>query len=228
MLLRTGGSYFSVHPLPGTRTLDRVLMVDPLAPIVRKLALLRTSLAKAFSPAMRSIPAKSSYPTAFRKKPAFERRNCCRSTASSALSTFSSRGAAKVTRLAFWKSTARTRGSSILRMPISLPAFAGLLGIAIERQQADAEVQKALEHQAMLTREVSYRVKLGVGGRATPRPVARSPRKFKTHSRTPLLASPRSHRFTITFGAAHGSGLSILPTSRASFAGSCRKRSPTR
>ena len=40
-----------------------------------------------------------------------------------------------------------------------LAGFAGLLGIAIERQQADAELQKALEHQGMLTREMSHRVK---------------------------------------------------------------------
>lgn len=40
-----------------------------------------------------------------------------------------------------------------------LAGFAGLLGIAIERQQADAELQRALEHQAMLTREMSHRVK---------------------------------------------------------------------
>jgi two-component system, sensor histidine kinase PdtaS len=40
-----------------------------------------------------------------------------------------------------------------------LAGFAGLLGIAIERQQADAELQGALEHQAMLTREMSHRVK---------------------------------------------------------------------
>lgn len=40
-----------------------------------------------------------------------------------------------------------------------LAGFAGLLGIAIERQQADAELQKALEHQALLTREMSHRVK---------------------------------------------------------------------
>ena len=74
--------------------------------------------------AMRSIPAKSSFPTIFRKKPVFEPRSCCRITGSSALLTFSSRGAAKVIyRLAFWKSTPRTRVSSILRMPISLPAL---------------------------------------------------------------------------------------------------------
>ena len=36
-----------------------------------------------------------------------------------------------------------------------LAGFAGLLGIAIERQQADAELQKALEHQGMLTREMT-------------------------------------------------------------------------
>ena len=40
-----------------------------------------------------------------------------------------------------------------------LTAFAGSLGIAIERQQADAKLQKALEHQALLTREMSHRVK---------------------------------------------------------------------
>ena len=37
--------------------------------------------------------------------------------------------------------------------------FASLLGIAIERQQADAELRKALEHQELLTREMSHRVK---------------------------------------------------------------------
>jgi two-component sensor histidine kinase len=40
-----------------------------------------------------------------------------------------------------------------------LAGFAGLLGIAIERQHADADLQAALEHQAMLTREMSHRVK---------------------------------------------------------------------
>jgi two-component sensor histidine kinase len=40
-----------------------------------------------------------------------------------------------------------------------LAAFAGLLGIAIERQQADAKLVEALEHQALLTREMSHRVK---------------------------------------------------------------------
>src|SRR4051812_1106383 len=40
-----------------------------------------------------------------------------------------------------------------------LAGFAGLLGIAIERQQADAELRHALEHQALLTREMSHRVK---------------------------------------------------------------------
>lgn len=40
-----------------------------------------------------------------------------------------------------------------------LAGFAGLLGIAIERQHADAHLQEALEHQAMLTREMSHRVK---------------------------------------------------------------------
>jgi two-component sensor histidine kinase len=40
-----------------------------------------------------------------------------------------------------------------------LAGFAGLLGIAIERQHADAELRSALEHQAMLTREMSHRVK---------------------------------------------------------------------
>jgi two-component sensor histidine kinase len=40
-----------------------------------------------------------------------------------------------------------------------LAGFAGLLGVAIERQQADARLQEALEHQALLTREMSHRVK---------------------------------------------------------------------
>lgn len=40
-----------------------------------------------------------------------------------------------------------------------LAGFAGLLGIAIERQQADAKLLEALEHQALLTREMSHRVK---------------------------------------------------------------------
>jgi two-component sensor histidine kinase len=40
-----------------------------------------------------------------------------------------------------------------------LAGFASLLGIAIERQQADANLQKALEHQELLTREMSHRVK---------------------------------------------------------------------
>ncbi|WP_262049335.1 sensor histidine kinase [Bradyrhizobium sp. Bra78] len=40
-----------------------------------------------------------------------------------------------------------------------LAGFAGLLGIAIERQQADARLQEALKHQALLTREMSHRVK---------------------------------------------------------------------
>ena len=40
-----------------------------------------------------------------------------------------------------------------------LAGFAGLLGIAIERQHADADLQEALDHQAMLTREMSHRVK---------------------------------------------------------------------
>lgn len=40
-----------------------------------------------------------------------------------------------------------------------LAGFAGLLGIAIERQQADAKLAEALEHQALLTREMSHRVK---------------------------------------------------------------------
>src|SRR6476661_8287446 len=40
-----------------------------------------------------------------------------------------------------------------------LAVFAGLLGIAIERQHADADLREALDHQAMLTREMSHRVK---------------------------------------------------------------------
>jgi two-component system, sensor histidine kinase PdtaS len=40
-----------------------------------------------------------------------------------------------------------------------LAGFAGLLGIAIERQQADARLQDAADYQALLTREMSHRVK---------------------------------------------------------------------
>jgi two-component system, sensor histidine kinase PdtaS len=40
-----------------------------------------------------------------------------------------------------------------------LAGFAGLLGIAIERQHADASLQQALDRQAVLTREMSHRVK---------------------------------------------------------------------
>lgn len=40
-----------------------------------------------------------------------------------------------------------------------LYGFAGLLGVAIERQHADALLQDALDHQTMLTREMSHRVK---------------------------------------------------------------------
>lgn len=40
-----------------------------------------------------------------------------------------------------------------------LAVFAGLLGIAIERQQADAKLVRAMEYQALLTREMSHRVK---------------------------------------------------------------------
>ena len=40
-----------------------------------------------------------------------------------------------------------------------LAGFAGLLGVAIERQHADAMFQEALKHQALLTREMSHRVK---------------------------------------------------------------------
>ncbi|MBR0955276.1 sensor histidine kinase [Bradyrhizobium canariense] len=40
-----------------------------------------------------------------------------------------------------------------------LAGFAGLLGIAIERQNADAKLQEALDHEALLTREMSHRVK---------------------------------------------------------------------
>jgi GAF domain-containing protein len=38
-----------------------------------------------------------------------------------------------------------------------LAGFAGDLGIAIERRHADAELQSSLDHQAMLTREMSRR-----------------------------------------------------------------------
>jgi two-component sensor histidine kinase/putative methionine-R-sulfoxide reductase with GAF domain len=40
-----------------------------------------------------------------------------------------------------------------------LSGFAGLLGVAIERQQADAKLREALKYQALLTQEMSHRVK---------------------------------------------------------------------
>jgi two-component sensor histidine kinase/putative methionine-R-sulfoxide reductase with GAF domain len=40
-----------------------------------------------------------------------------------------------------------------------LAGFAGLLGVAIERQQADAKLREALKYQALLTQEMSHRVK---------------------------------------------------------------------
>src|SRR6185437_12330849 len=40
-----------------------------------------------------------------------------------------------------------------------LAAFAGLLGAAIERQHSDARLAESLKHQALLTREMSHRVK---------------------------------------------------------------------
>jgi two-component sensor histidine kinase len=40
-----------------------------------------------------------------------------------------------------------------------LAAFAGLLGVAIERQHSDARLEESLKHQALLTREMSHRVK---------------------------------------------------------------------
>jgi len=58
-----------------------------------------------------------------------------------------------------------------------LAGFAGLLGIAIERQQVDTKLQEALDYQALLTREMSHRVKnsltsvvglLRVQSRSTP------------------------------------------------------------
>ncbi len=44
-----------------------------------------------------------------------------------------------------------------------LAGFAGLLGIAIWRQQADLRLKVAMEHQALLAREMSHRVKNSLG-----------------------------------------------------------------
>jgi two-component system, sensor histidine kinase PdtaS len=44
-----------------------------------------------------------------------------------------------------------------------LAGFGGLIGIAIERQQTDQRLAEAMEHQAMLTREMSHRVKNSLG-----------------------------------------------------------------
>jgi two-component system, sensor histidine kinase PdtaS len=107
-----------------------------------------------------------------------------------------------------------------------LAGFAGLLGIAIERQRADADLKEALDHQAMLTREMSHRVKnslasvvglLRVQGRNAQSEKSRMP------SRTPLRASPRLPRSTTIYGVAPRSDLSTSPISLASFAGDWTK-----
>ncbi|GJD51585.1 Serine-protein kinase RsbW [Methylobacterium crusticola] len=44
-----------------------------------------------------------------------------------------------------------------------LAGFAGLVGIAVERHQGDARLRDALDHQALLAREMSHRVKNSLG-----------------------------------------------------------------
>jgi two-component system, sensor histidine kinase PdtaS len=82
-----------------------------------------------------------------------------------------------------------------------LAGFAGLLGIAIERQHADADLQQALHHQAMLTREMSHRVKnslasvvglLRVQSRGTPSEEVRNALKDAA-SRITTIAQVHDH-----------------------------------
>jgi GAF domain-containing protein len=55
------------------------------------------------------------------------------------------------------------RGSAARPFPVDeadadfLTGFAGLLGVAIERRQADAKLQEALKYQALLTRTLNRR-----------------------------------------------------------------------
>src|SRR6202022_4842569 len=110
-----------------------------------------------------------------------------------------------------------------------LAGFAGLLGIAIERQQADAELQSSLDHQAMLTREMSHRVKnslASVVGLLRVQARNAQSEDVEMPSRTRPRESPRSRRCTIIFGAASRSDSSTSPTLPASSAISCRKPRP--
>ena len=87
-----------------------------------------------------------------------------------------------------------------------LAGFAGLLGIAIERQHADAGLRQALEHQAMLTREMSHRVKnslasvvglLRVQGRSAPSEEVRDALKDAA-SRITTIAQVHDHLWRST------------------------------
>ncbi len=87
-----------------------------------------------------------------------------------------------------------------------LAGFAGLLGIAIERQHADAGLRQALEHQAMLTREMSHRVKnslasvvglLRVQSRSAPSEDVRSALKDAA-SRITTIAQVHDHLWRST------------------------------
>ena len=62
-------------------------------------------------------------------------------------------------RSAFWRWIARDPGQFDRADADFLTGFAGLLGIAIERQQADARLAEAVEYQDLLSREMSHRVK---------------------------------------------------------------------
>jgi len=107
-----------------------------------------------------------------------------------------------------------------------LAGFAGLLGIAIERQHADADLQEALDHQAMLTREMSHRVKnslasvvglLRVQSRSAQSEDVRNALKDAA-SRITTIAQVHDHLWRSS-----KIGSSTSPTSRASFAGSCTR-----
>ena len=88
-----------------------------------------------------------------------------------AINVLIARGGEEMCRSASSRSTAPTPASSMLRMLTSLPASLFSLGIAIERQRADADLKEALDHQAMLDArdEPPRQEQPGVGRGSAPR-----------------------------------------------------------
>lgn len=97
-----------------------------------------------------------------------------------------------------------------------LAGFAGLLGVAIERQQADASLQEALKHQALLTREMSHRVKnslTSVVGLLRVQARSAQSEDVKNALQDASCGYLPSPRCMITFGAVRTSATSNLRTS---------------